>query len=135
MSVQRCAELTNLDSTKTQGLDQDKGERPSEMPKECDGAEALKKLFSEDRFHSSVPLAPPGIELIKSGWPWKGSVEFNNVSMRYTSFAPLVLKNVTVSVPRGTTLGIVGRTGASLLKFKYILSAKSMYCTNIPSFL
>ena len=111
------------------------GERPSEMPKECDGAEALKTLYSDDRSHLSVPLAPPGIELMKSGWPWKGSVEFNNVSMRYTSFAPLVLKNVTASVPHGTTLGIVGRTGAFLLKFKSILSAKSMCRTNIPSFL
>lgn len=50
--------------------------------------------------------------LRQSGWPSKGQVEFNNVSMRYNPSAPLVLKNVTVSVPPGTTLGVVGRTGS-----------------------
>ena len=106
MSVQRCAELTDLDSTTSKDLDQ------AGMPKEYDGAEALTTLYPEGRPHSSVPLAPPGTELVKSGWPWKGSVAFDNVSMRYSPSAPLVLKNVTAHVPSGTTLGIVGRTGA-----------------------
>jgi ABC-type multidrug transport system fused ATPase/permease subunit len=118
MSVQRCAELTNLDSTTAQGLDHDPEEgKSSVMPTEYDGAEALTILYPKGRSHLSVPLAPPGTELVKSGWPWKGSVKFNDVSMRYNPSAPLVLKNVTASVPAGTTLGIVGRTGMCCLKF------------------
>ena len=116
MSVQRCAELTNLDSTTAQGLDCAEKGKSLAMPTEYDGAEALSTLYPEGKSHLSVPLAPPGTELVKSGWPWKGSVKFNNVSMRYNPSAPLVLKNVTASVPSGTTLGIVGRTGMYYLK-------------------
>lgn len=37
---------------------------------------------------------------------------FNAVSMRYNEASPLVLKSVTVDIPAGTTLGVVGRTGS-----------------------
>jgi ABC-type multidrug transport system fused ATPase/permease subunit len=111
MSVQRCAELTDLDSSTAQGLDEAQREKPLGMPKEYDGKDALEMLYSEKASHSALPT-PPGSELMKSGWPWKGSIEFKNVSMRYSPSAPLVLKNVTASVPAGTTLGIVGRTGS-----------------------
>jgi ABC-type multidrug transport system fused ATPase/permease subunit len=50
--------------------------------------------------------------LVKNGWPWHGKVEFRNISMRYTPETPLVLKDVTLIVPAGTTLGIVGRSGS-----------------------
>lgn len=112
MSVQRCAELTDLDSSTAQGLDETQREKSSGMPKEYDGTDALKMLYSEKASQLPVLPTPPGSELMKSGWPWKGSIEFKNVSMRYSPSAPLVLKNVTASIPAGTTLGIVGRTGS-----------------------
>ena len=42
----------------------------------------------------------------------EGSLEIRNLSMRYREGLPLVLKNVSFSVPAGTKVGIVGRTGA-----------------------
>lgn len=61
-----------------------------------------------------VPITPRNEKALrKSGWPWKGSnVVFKNASMRYNEVSPLVLKNVMIGVPPGTTLGIVGRTGS-----------------------
>jgi ATP-binding cassette, subfamily B, multidrug efflux pump len=42
----------------------------------------------------------------------EGAITFDNVSYRYTSDGPDVLRDLTLDVPAGTTLGIVGRTGA-----------------------
>lgn len=41
-----------------------------------------------------------------------GTVEFDNVSMRYYDNGPLVLKNLSFSIPSKQKVGIVGRTGA-----------------------
>merc|ERR1712194_538196 len=71
--------------------------------------EALRVSKSSDAI-LSMPQSDAA--LLESGWPWAGSIEFENVSMRYNSASPLVLRNVTVSVPAGTTLGVVGRTGS-----------------------
>nr|XP_015838867.1 PREDICTED: multidrug resistance-associated protein 4-like isoform X5 [Tribolium castaneum] len=51
-------------------------------------------------------LTPPGV------WPEKGNIQFNSVSMRYSSNAPLVLKNINLHVEGGSKIGIVGRTGS-----------------------
>lgn len=45
-------------------------------------------------------------------WPTKGSVEFSNLSLRYDSNLPLVIKNVSFKVDPCSKVGIVGRTGA-----------------------
>ena len=61
----------------------------------------------------NTTLAPlDSTALIESGWPWRGNVQFRNVFMRYNPTSPLVLKDVTLTVPAGTTLGVVGRTGS-----------------------
>ena len=84
MSVMRVSELTDLDleSTSTSGLETEPSPSSSEA------------------------------SLLKSGWPWKGHVKFDNVSMRYNPSSPLVLKNVSADIPAGSTLGVVGRTGS-----------------------
>lgn len=130
MSVQRCAELTDLDSSTAHGLDETQREKSSGMPKEYDGTDALKMLYSEKASQLPVLPTPPGSELMKSGWPWKGSIEFKNVSMRYSPSAPLVLKNVTASVPAGTTLGIVGRTGSC----SFNVLGFSLFCIDLILF-
>lgn len=50
--------------------------------------------------------APP------ENWPDKGVVEFRNICMRYSSIGSLVLKGFSLSIPAGTHVSIVGRTGA-----------------------
>jgi len=94
MSVQRVTEITDIES---------------EMPREMDGAgEALKKP-SKLNLRAS-PLSESALQ--SDGWPWKGGISFKNVSMKYSPSAPLVLNGVTLSVPPGSTLGVVGRTGS-----------------------
>ena len=98
MSVMRVNELTNIESTYVKDVSVTEETNPL-LPNESSG-EAPTKLE-----------LPNETNLLNSGWPWSGHVKFNNVSMRYNALSPLVLKNVTVDIPAGTTLGVVGRTG------------------------
>ncbi|VDM56770.1 unnamed protein product [Angiostrongylus costaricensis] len=41
-----------------------------------------------------------------------GHIEFNNVSLRYSGYMPFALDNVSISVPAGQKMAIVGRTGS-----------------------
>lgn len=111
MSVMRVTELTNIDSENQSTLN-----LPSNIPQEYESAgAAISPLFSN--VEGSISATPSkDIALMKSGWPWKGEVTFNNVSMRYSPSSPLALDNVTLTVPSGTTLGIVGRTGSGKSK-------------------
>merc|ERR1712166_1419108 len=46
------------------------------------------------------------------GWPEKGKISFQNVSMRYRNGLPLVLKGMHLEIDSGEKVGICGRTGA-----------------------
>jgi ATP-binding cassette, subfamily C (CFTR/MRP), member 1 len=98
MSVVRVQELTDVDSNESDAI----------IPKESD------EDFYPDLERAIVsPTSPKCSDaLVESGWPWHGHVSFCNVSMRYSPGSPLVLDRVSIDVPRGTTLGIVGRTGS-----------------------
>ena len=114
MSVMRVKELTDLDSEEANLSPLADGTAPkSIMQKElAKPGEALEVLFPETN-HLNVTVAPLTEKaLLADGWPWKGGVSFKNVSMRYNPESPLVLKDVTISVPPGSTLGVVGRTGS-----------------------
>ena len=50
-------------------------------------------------------------EELPSDWPTGGKVELRNVKMRYRDELPLVLKGLTLSIPAGSKVGVVGRTG------------------------
>lgn len=45
-------------------------------------------------------------------WPDKGSIKFDNLSLRYAAGEPYVLKNLTFDIKSTEKVGIVGRTGA-----------------------
>ena len=45
-------------------------------------------------------------------WPTHGAVEFRQVSVRYADHLPLVLRNVSFSIPARSKVGLVGRTGS-----------------------
>jgi len=109
MSVTRVSELTDIDSkndNKKDGI-----ENKYAMPREMNNAgDALKVNFPSELNLSPSPITDSA--LLLDGWPWKGGVEFKNVSMKYNPSSPLVLNRVTLSVPPGSTLGVVGRTGS-----------------------
>ena len=44
--------------------------------------------------------------------PLKGAIEFDNVSFRYRPDLPQVIKNFSLNVAPGSTLGVVGRSGS-----------------------
>ncbi len=44
--------------------------------------------------------------------PLKGNVTFENVSFQYRPDLPLVVKNFSIDIPAGSTVGIVGRSGS-----------------------
>ncbi len=46
-----------------------------------------------------------------------GQIQFNNVSFRYNNNLPFVLKNISVKVPQGTSLAIMGYTGCGKTSF------------------
>ena len=95
MSVERVVELTNLNSTASKSL------------------KVVNQSHIPDASEEIVSLTPSSeATLLKSGWPWNGHVEFKNVTMRYTPFSQPVLQEVSVDIPAGTTVGIVGRTGS-----------------------
>jgi len=113
MSVMRVKELTDLDSDEVSlGKSKDTARKRTKMPKELDNpGAALRPLLPP----ASAGVSPAPLDssaLVQSGWPWRGNIQFNNVSMRYSPAAPLVLKGVSLTVPAGSTLGVVGRTGS-----------------------
>ena len=111
MSVMRVKELTDLDSERDDDKHGKTRKSKPRMPKEpaLPGV-ALEPLLQSSSFNAS--LAPlESTSLRHDGWPYQGRVEFCNVSMRYNPSAPLVLDGVSLVVPAGTTLGVVGRTG------------------------
>jgi ABC-type multidrug transport system fused ATPase/permease subunit len=93
MSVMRVAEVSNIDIS---------GENSIHVPceKEKPG-EALKGMLSNNAIFTSPSN---DCSLVNSGWPWRGEVKFRNVSMRYNSASPRVLKNVTIDIAPGNTL-------------------------------
>jgi ATP-binding cassette subfamily B protein len=60
----------------------------------------------------SAPDVADGPGTASDGPPVQGRLTFEHVSYRYAPDGPPVLDDVSVDVPAGTTLGIVGRTGA-----------------------
>ncbi|KAI9007181.1 P-loop containing nucleoside triphosphate hydrolase protein [Gaertneriomyces semiglobifer] len=49
---------------------------------------------------------------LKSGWPERGAIEFDNFSIRYREGLDLILRNIKLSIAPGERIGVVGRTGA-----------------------
>nr|CAD7434431.1 unnamed protein product [Timema monikensis] len=57
------------------------------------------------------PESEPGMKPLPS-WPPKGEIQFINTSMRYSSYDPPVLRELTFNIEPTWKVGIVGRTGA-----------------------
>lgn len=115
MSVMRVKELTDLDSDVVDlGEGVAKKTQKLTMPRELSKpGEALSVHLPKSASLLKSALTPPDSSvLVDDGWPWQGNVQFRNVSMRYSPNTRRALDGVTLTVPAGTTLGIVGRTGS-----------------------
>ncbi|KAB8081366.1 hypothetical protein EE612_002522 [Oryza sativa] len=47
-----------------------------------------------------------------ANWPHKGDIDIIDLKFRYRHNTPLVLKGITLSIPGGEKIGVVGRTGS-----------------------
>lgn len=108
MSLVRVKELTDLEEEESATSGKSDGPKPRKIPKEHFGAgEGLESLSSLPK----TQLAPAN-DVALDGWPWQGDLTMRNISMRYNEVSPLVLKRINLNLPRGTTLGVVGRSGS-----------------------
>uniref|UniRef100_A0A182J5C3 Uncharacterized protein n=1 Tax=Anopheles atroparvus TaxID=41427 RepID=A0A182J5C3_ANOAO len=62
--------------------------------------------YTEIPSEQDPPKVPPG------DWPWKGQIQFHNMSLSYEPGMPPVLKNLELVIEPTWKVGIVGRTGA-----------------------
>lgn len=69
--------------------------------------EYLEKELESD--HETKPDVALGLPV---GWPQKGELAIEKLSMRYRPGLPLVLKNLSFTVNAGEKVGICGRTGS-----------------------
>mmetsp|Transcript_1230 Transcript_1230/g.2539 ORF Transcript_1230/g.2539 Transcript_1230/m.2539 type:complete len:1366 (-) Transcript_1230:148-4245(-) len=78
--------------------------------------ETEAKMTSTERIHEYITEVEPEAANETSlrpppGWPSKGRIEFQKVSMRYREGLPLVLSGLTFVVEGGSKVGVCGRTG------------------------
>ena len=71
----------------------------------------LNKIFSEPNEIEDSEQSIKSINEIN------GDIEFKNVSFKYGEHLPLVLDNVSLKIPKGSTLAIMGFTGAGKTSF------------------
>jgi len=72
---------------------------------------SVERLEQYVRIESEAPSDTRLDETIQN-WPTKGAINFQNVDLRYRPGLPRVLKNLNLSIPGNSKVGIVGRTGA-----------------------
>mmetsp|Transcript_32958 Transcript_32958/g.75927 ORF Transcript_32958/g.75927 Transcript_32958/m.75927 type:complete len:380 (+) Transcript_32958:2-1141(+) len=68
--------------------------------------DSVSKLPTEKAMETDKAIGLP------SSWPNQGSLEFENVCMRYRGGLPLALDGLSFKIPPGKRCGVVGRTGA-----------------------
>lgn len=79
---------------------------------------------------------------LPDSWPTNGSIEFNNVSLKYTEKGDYDLKSVNFKIKAGEKIAICGRTGAgkssivkALFRMSYnrgVINIDSVDISNIP---
>lgn len=75
------------------------------------------KMISVKRILDFASLrsdAPPVMENCRPepDWPSEGSIQFENLHVRYCPSLPMVLKGITCTIPARKKVGVVGRTGS-----------------------
>lgn len=84
-------------------------------------AESAQLMTSVERVLQYTDLAqePSPSKDPPLSWPQKGHVKFENMSLKYDTSKPAVLKNLNVEIQPGWKVGIVGRTGEFIFNLIY----------------
>jgi ABC-type multidrug transport system fused ATPase/permease subunit len=73
----------------------------------------VERVVAFGNLEAEAPLEMDGDKaVLESGWPRSGTIEFENLTVRYRSSLPPALENVSFRIPEGSRVGIVGRTGS-----------------------
>lgn len=81
-------------------------------------SEVESRMTSVERLKSYGSLAPepnhttPDSLPDSTPWPVNGEVVINNLAVRYAPHLPMILKEVSFTVPARSKVGIIGRTGS-----------------------
>ncbi|OLY82861.1 Metal resistance protein YCF1 [Smittium mucronatum] len=80
-------------------------------------AELENNIVSVERNKEYCDLPSEAPEIIQDNrppadWPSQGEIVLSNYSTRYREGLDLILKNVDLTIPSGSKVGVVGRTGA-----------------------
>merc|ERR1719277_995622 len=73
---------------------------------------AIERITAYSQLEAEPALQEPATDSTLGQWPVKGEVRFEDVTMRYRADLPTVLNGISFTVPGGTSVGVVGRTGA-----------------------
>ena len=74
---------------------------------------SAERVIQFSKIEPEAPLVMEGDrELLESGWPKHGSIQVEDLSVRYRDSLPLALQEISFSIPQGARVGIVGRTGS-----------------------
>nr|HRI46180.1 ABC transporter ATP-binding protein [Ignavibacteriaceae bacterium] len=76
----------------------------------------LNKIFHEPYEIEDSPLTDFSLTSVN------GNIEFKNVTFRYNDNSPIILDNIDLSIPEGTTLAIMGHTGSGKTSFVNLIS-------------
>ena len=86
-------------------------------------AEVENLMVSTERLLEYSDLTPEGQKTADSkvelpdAWPSAGHIQIKNMSLQYPGSSRFVLNGITIDIPAGTRIGIVGRTGAGKSSF------------------
>ncbi|XP_055540970.1 probable multidrug resistance-associated protein lethal(2)03659 isoform X2 [Wyeomyia smithii] len=77
-------------------------------------AESMQQMTAVERViqYTEVPSENNPPKVPPSDWPWKGQIEFQNMTLRYDCDGAPILKNLDLTIAPTWKVGIVGRTGA-----------------------
>lgn len=77
-------------------------------------ADLESRMTSVERLknYSNLPAEIEGSMAVPDLWPEYGEIDFEQVYSRYAENLPFVLQGVTLHIPAGARVGLVGRTGS-----------------------
>ena len=72
----------------------------------------VERVLGYGRIESEAPLKMESDNDLSQSWPHEGAINVKDVAVRYRPSLPLALNGASFSVPSGSRVGVVGRTGS-----------------------
>ena len=76
---------------------------------------------SQERINEFLKVQPSIISTSDDPFEFEDEIRFKDVSLTYDNSGVTALKNINLSIKKGTTVGIVGRTGSGKSSLAYLL--------------